>query len=151
MLTDQQLVDKARNAIEHYQRVYGRYPLIVGIDAQRLKRMQTTQIAFPELKRELPSVFWHEGFDPLDMPMPEVHMEIVGFVPYAGGKPDEVYMSHTTHRKGVSGAAIARLLRIVEMRRKRAEEAHHRYARYFNPMVLQGNYRMGPLLADNED
>ena len=120
MLTNQQLVDKAHSAILDYKRIYGKYPSCVGIDWDRLQSMTTTQLAFPELTRALPTVF-----SSFDDQMPSVHMEMVRFAPVTatGGtkiSPDEVYLPRPKdYRKGISGTALARLCNLIKIRRER--------------------------------
>ena len=116
MLTNQQLVDKARTAIENYKHIYGKYPAMVGIDRQRLRSMTTTQICFPEVNGPLPKFYWEEGDgNPLDVQAPSVR-----FHPYQGGLPDEVYLPRPNdNRKEIRGAVLARLCNLVKIRRER--------------------------------
>lgn len=130
MLTNQQLVDKARNAIALYRRIYDKYPQIVGIDGQRLSEMQTTQIAFPELTGPLPPFYVDDGRDPLDISLPSIRIEIVHFHPCQGGLPDEVYLPHPKHDcRVVSGAGLQRMQRMRTSRAFRSLEPLVAYGR----------------------
>lgn len=120
MLTEEEqlLRHKAENAILNYRRIYDTYPAMVGFEHNRLRSFQTAHLSFPQVYRRLPTAF--ETAD--DLSLISMSLEIVHFHPVRGKKirPDEVYLPHPKdNRKAASGAAIARLLRMVEGRYKR--------------------------------
>jgi hypothetical protein len=124
MISDQKLIDKARDAASDYRSIYGEYPSAIGIDHRRLSEIQVTHLNFPVIP-ELASIFTMD----ITCPAPALHMVRVQFLPYAGGLPDEVYMPRHGRAKddmvtkGVRGAMIARWARMIESRRERQRQA----------------------------
>lgn len=120
-ITNQELVSKARRAAIDYRRIYGEYPLAIGIEVNRIEQMGLIDaIRFPKLKEPA------YKFNLANPSSPNLEIVRIPFLSVAGKNvwPNEVYLPHPRdHLKIISGAVVSRLLRIIGDKRLRIIES----------------------------